>query len=99
MVKSKSETPSHFMGKELGSYFKTHRNKVNLSQGYVGKYLGYKTPQFISNFERGLCMLPLKKVYTLIELYDMDGEEVAGMIIRLQEQLVRQELKLKEKTG
>ena len=39
----------------LGDYLQSKRMKVGLSQGDVATKLGYSSPQFISNFERGLC--------------------------------------------
>ena len=32
------------------------------SQIEISSALGYKNPQFISNVERGLCSIPLKKI-------------------------------------
>ena len=36
----------------------------------------YYSPQFVSNFERGLCAPPLNKMKTLVQLYAMNSEEV-----------------------
>ena len=41
--------------KEFGAYLKSKRTKAQLSQTEVSEALGYTSPQFISNFERGLC--------------------------------------------
>ena len=97
MAKSKNDSVGQYMGKELGTYFRLHRNKVNLSQDEVAKQLGYNSPQFISNFERGLCMVPLNKIAKLIKLYKMNAEEVTDLMVHLQEQYIRRELNLKKK--
>lgn len=70
--------------KEVGKLFKNYRLGADLSQGYVSKQLGYSSPQFLSNFERGLCMLPLPKLKKALDLYKVDGSEVVDLMIDLQ---------------
>ena len=47
---------------KLGPFLKKARSKMGLSQRDVADKLGYTSPQFISNVERGLCSPPLKKL-------------------------------------
>jgi transcriptional regulator with XRE-family HTH domain len=70
--------------KEVGKLFKDYRLSADLSQGFVSKQLGYSSPQFLSNFERGLCMLPLPKLKKALDLYSVDGSEVVTLMIDLQ---------------
>ena len=70
--------------KEVGKLFKDYRLSADLSQGYVSKQLGYSSPQFLSNFERGLCMLPLPKLKKALDLYDVEGGELVDLMIELQ---------------
>ncbi len=70
--------------KEVGKLFKNYRINADLSQGFVSKQLGYTSPQFLSNFERGLCMLPMPKLKKALDLYDVNGDEVVGLMIDLQ---------------
>lgn len=70
--------------RNLGTYLNAKRKAAGLSQGQVARSLGYSSPQFISNIERGLCSPPLKKLRTMIQLYQVPGEEVAGLILRHQ---------------
>lgn len=74
---------------ELGKLFRAERMKVGLSQGKVCRALGYTTPQYLSNFERGLCSMPLEKLKRMIDMYKMDGDQVVNLIIDLQEKFLR----------
>lgn len=58
------------------SQLKQLRKKNNLTQKQVSKCMKFSTPQFVSNFERGLCLpgiRSLKKLSLLykIEIYDL----------------------------
>ncbi len=75
----------------LGEYLQSKRMKVGLSK------LGYSSPQFISNFERGLCAPPLNKLKMLVQLYDMNGEEVLKLMLKEHERHLRRALSLKSK--
>ena len=46
----------------VGSLIKAGRGERGISQGKLAKMLGYTTPQYISNAERGLCSMPVKKL-------------------------------------
>ncbi len=81
----------------LGEHLQAKRVKVGLSQGSVARKLGYSSPQFVSNFERGLCAPPLNKLKLLVELYDMKGEEVIKLMIREHERHLRKVLAVKGK--
>lgn len=47
------------------------RNTYSLSQWQLAKRLGYTSPQFVSNIERGLCGLPLESVKIIKAAYGM----------------------------
>jgi transcriptional regulator with XRE-family HTH domain len=81
----------------LAKVFKKGRIKSNKTQGEVSDILGYSSPQFLSNFERGLCTMPLEKLKKMIDIYDLDGEEVVRLIIDIQNKYVRSELINKSK--
>lgn len=40
---------------------KFYREKANLTQAELAKILNYSSPQFVSNIERGISELPIKK--------------------------------------
>jgi transcriptional regulator with XRE-family HTH domain len=81
----------------LGEFLQSKRIKAGLSQGDVATKLGYSSPQFISNFERGLCAPPLNKLKLLVQLYDLNGEEVMKLMLKEHEKHLRKSLNLKAK--
>ncbi|MGZ3713502.1 MAG: helix-turn-helix domain-containing protein [Bdellovibrionota bacterium] len=81
----------------LGEFLQSKRVKAGLSQGDVASKLGYSSPQFISNFERGLCAPPLNKLKMLVQLYDLSGEEVLKLMMKENERHLRKALNLKSK--
>ena len=52
---------------------KTLRMKAGLSQKDAARVLGYNTPQFISNWERGISEPPIKTIPKLAKLYNTDA--------------------------
>ncbi|MCB9025345.1 MAG: helix-turn-helix transcriptional regulator [Bdellovibrionaceae bacterium] len=78
------------LSKKMGKYFKKYREKKGLQQKDVANALGYSSPQFISNMERGLCMPPISKLKKLISLYDMPAEEVLNIILEEQKKVISQ---------
>lgn len=65
----------------LSDYLKQKRIDSGLSQLEVAKVLGYSSPQFVSNWERGLVSPPLETIATLIELYKISSNEVIDQIL------------------
>ena len=65
----------------LGNYLRKAREDNKMSQRQVADALGYTSPQFISNFERGLCSPPLNKLRVLIDLYDLNAGKVMSLIL------------------
>lgn len=56
---------------KTGLLLKLARSQAKMSQGKLGKLLGYDSPQFISNIERGLCGCPIetaKKVSKILKI-------------------------------
>lgn len=49
--------------------FKKYREAAELSQSEVAKRMGYSTPQFISNWERGVSTPPVKDIVKLAGIY------------------------------
>jgi len=84
----------------LGDYLKNCRLQANLSQSEVADQLGYSSPQFISNMERGICAPPLKKIAQLSQLYKCDPHELLDILMTLQkEQISKHLFKKKQKSG
>lgn len=70
---------------ELGIALQNARTQKGLTQNEVARILGYKSPQFISNAERGLCRLPLEAISRLVKLYEMDVEVVIRNFLKAHE--------------
>ena len=65
----------------LGEYLKSKRENASLSQGDVAKKLKYTSPQFISNWERGVSSPPIKTLKLLSELYKVSTDELFKLIL------------------
>ena len=66
---------------KLGEFLKLKRENVSLSQGDVAKKLKYTSPQFISNWERGVSCPPIKVLKQISTLYKVNSDEVFNLIL------------------
>ncbi|GIL16756.1 MAG: hypothetical protein BroJett040_05070 [Oligoflexia bacterium] len=82
--------------KELGTYLKTKRESKGLTQSDVASKLGYGSPQFISNIERGISSVPLKSLKVLIDLYELNTGEIVDILLTEKRTEIINELGLKE---
>lgn len=66
------------MGKnvEFHDYLRELRIKASLPQDVVAKALGYRSSQFISNWERGSSHPPLKAIRKLAKMYNVAPDEM-----------------------
>ena len=76
----------------LGGYLKQKRKASGLTQWDVAKELGYTSPQFISNFERGLCAPSFDTLPKLIKMYSIPQDEILNLLLRQQEEFLRAKL-------
>jgi transcriptional regulator with XRE-family HTH domain len=88
-----------FSMRTLSSYLKQKRIASGLSQLDVAKVLGYSSPQFVSNWERGLVSPPLETIAVLIELYKVPPSEVIEYILKETKAYLEANLKTKRKKG
>lgn len=65
----------------LGQFLKSKRENASLSQGDVAKKLKYTSPQFISNWERGVSSPPIKVLKQLSQLYKIGSDELFNLIL------------------
>lgn len=79
----------------LGEYLQKMRTRANLTQREVSNTLGYSSAQFISNFERGIAVPPLKKLKALIKMYDMPAQAVMELILESEREQLEHALKPK----
>jgi transcriptional regulator with XRE-family HTH domain len=66
---------------QVGEYLQKNRLRAGLTQRSVSDKLGYSSPQFISNFERGIALPPLPKLKVLIDLYKIDQRTLIKLIL------------------
>jgi len=64
------------MYSEIGKELKRLRIKAGLKQKDVAKELGYSSPQFISNWERGISSPPVKIIKELANLYKTSPDKL-----------------------
>lgn len=78
--------------KKLGDFLKETRESSHLTQAEVSERLGYSSPQFISNIERGISVIPLKTLAKMVSLYKANPEIVVRIILDSQKKLLREKL-------
>lgn len=70
----------------LGLFLKTKREEKGLTQSEVARTLGYGSPQFISNIERGISSVPLKSLRLIIDLYGVSSDEIVDILLQEKKQ-------------
>lgn len=69
------------MPQKLAGFLKERRRLAGLSQKAVQIRLGYTTPQFISNWERGISQPPFKTLRRLGDLYRISADELFDIVL------------------
>ncbi len=83
------------MHKKVGEFMRVAREAAGLTQAGAAKSLGYSTPQFVSNWERGLCNPPHSELKKLCKLYKLEREDLAKIWLGFYELAFRKGLGLK----
>lgn len=65
----------------MSAMWRQFRERAGLTQKEVSDALGYTTPQFISNVERGRCRFPVEKLPKLKRLYRLSNDQVIDMVM------------------
>lgn len=86
-IMSKTETP-------LAIYLKSNRIKSGLSQAEVAAKLGYRTPQFISNWERGISLPPINAIDLLADLFSLPSDQIFQIILETSINQVGQNMRI-----
>ncbi len=77
----------------LGRFFCQKRQDARLTQRDVANKLGYTSPQFISNWERGLSQPPYDVLPEIASLYSIPPQDIIDIMAKYQEKvLARQKL-------
>jgi transcriptional regulator with XRE-family HTH domain len=77
----------------LGSYLQEKRASVGLSQSDVADLFGYSTPQFISNWERGVSDPPVTAFKKLAQIYKASADELFEIFLANKVQDVTRDLR------
>lgn len=78
----------------LGQYLRDKRVAAGLTQAEIAEFLGYTSPQYISNIERGVCPASFDVLAKLRTKLKLDVERVlqihiAQLKVRLMKELAR----------
>lgn len=102
-TKSKSQAKNKLKGSSqsastaMSEFLRNKRIAASLSQADVAKELGYSSPQFISNWERGLVLPPLATLPQLLKLYNLNRNEVIDLLLQHTRNEIEQFLPNKKK--
>lgn len=66
----------------VGNVIKEARIAAGLSQGDLAYKLGYSTPQFVSNLERGVSLPPIKSMKKIARIIQGKEEPLAFKILK-----------------
>lgn len=79
---------------KLGPFLREKREQKGLTQAQVAEKLGYGSPQFISNIERGISRVPLKSLRYFIDVYDLRPDDVIDLLLEEKRIQLRKQLGL-----
>lgn len=77
----------------LASFLRQARIAAGLSQKKVARELGYKTPQFISSWERGLSCPPRDVIKALCGLYKVDLDAFYQLLVAYKTEEIKSTLR------
>jgi transcriptional regulator with XRE-family HTH domain len=66
----------------LSRYLKQKRQASGLTQREVAQVLGYSSPQFVCNWERGLAKPPVNAIKKICKLYKLELPKVYDMVLQ-----------------
>jgi transcriptional regulator with XRE-family HTH domain len=65
----------------LSVFLKEKRVEAGLTQSEVARKLGYSSPQFVSNWERGLANPPVFILKDLTKMYKVPADEMFELLV------------------
>ncbi|MCB9086029.1 MAG: helix-turn-helix domain-containing protein [Bdellovibrionaceae bacterium] len=86
----------YYNRKEVGKLLAEYRASVGLSQQDVASYFGYSSPQHISNIETGKSPASLEAFRGFTELYRIDKQIIAKLLIEGLKMRICEILNIKE---
>lgn len=80
---------------KLAHFLKEKRVNVKMTQAEVAEALGYASPQFVSNWERGLSYPPIETLKELTKIYRADVHEVFDILLKASMEDLERDLRVK----
>jgi len=65
----------------LAGFLKEKRVAAGLTQSEVARKLGYSSPQFVSNWERGLANPPVFVLRDLTKMYRVSADSMFDLLV------------------
>lgn len=66
---------------KLAEYLHRKRVELGLTQSEVAEFLGYSSPQFISNWERGVAQPPVNVLPKLAKFYKVHIDDIFEIVL------------------
>lgn len=77
---------------QFGRAIKKAREASGKTQFELSEKMGYSSPQFLSNFERGLCVLPLPKLGIVCDEIGLSRNVVGKTLIKMKTDKIKKGL-------
>ena len=76
----------------LGAFLKESRHKRHLSQSEVADALKYDSPQYISDWERGVSSPPMKKIAQIAHILHVNTDRIFELLLECSKQKLEADL-------
>lgn len=70
------------MDRKLSNYIRKHRKKSKMTQKELASALGYPSLQIISNVERGVCALPIKRFKETSKILNISLSKMQNLYLK-----------------
>lgn len=82
------------MTHQIGPQLQKMRERVGLTQMDVAKTLKYASPQFVSNWERGVSMPALRTLPKIAKLYKVSQNRMVELMVEVEKTRISKLFKL-----
>lgn len=74
---------------QTSNFWRTARTDCGYTQKEVAEELGWSTPQYISNIERGMCEMPGHAIPKVSKMYGLKKNEVEAHLMAVARKRVK----------
>lgn len=78
---------------KIAAYLRSCRLKSGISQGRVADALGYSSPQFVSNWERGTSVPPITAIPVLAKTIKVSPDKFIALYVESTKAMLERRLK------